>query len=107
MESGAMRGMFTAGVTDVLDKFDVKTFNENRPILNPEFSFLSGIFFVNASHVRASFISLARTFFKSRSAHLFGCKRPHNGSLSLPAFCELRAFNSNSRTVKNIFFIAL
>ena len=40
MESGAMRGMFTAGVTDVLEKFDVKTFNENRPILNPEFSFL-------------------------------------------------------------------
>lgn len=35
-----MRGMFTAGVTDVLEKFDVKTFNENRPILNPEFSFL-------------------------------------------------------------------
>ena len=27
---------------------------------------------------------------KSRSAHLFGCKRPHNGSLSLPTFCELR-----------------
>ncbi len=26
---------------------------------------------------------------KSRSARLFGCKRPHNCSLSLPTFCEL------------------
>ena len=25
---------------------------------------------------------------KSRSAYLFGCKRPHDGSLSLPTFCE-------------------
>ena len=25
---------------------------------------------------------------KSRSARLLGCKRPHNGSLSLPTFCE-------------------
>ena len=24
---------------------------------------------------------------KSRSAHLFGCKRPRDGSLSLPTFC--------------------
>ena len=29
---------------------------------------------------------------KSRSARLFGCKRPHDGSLSLPTFCELRGF---------------
>ena len=28
---------------------------------------------------------------KSRSAHLFGCKRPHNGSLSLTTFCEYDA----------------
>ena len=26
---------------------------------------------------------------KSRSARLFGCKHPHNGSLPLPAFCEM------------------
>lgn len=25
---------------------------------------------------------------KARSACLFGCKRPHNGTLSLPPFCE-------------------
>jgi len=25
---------------------------------------------------------------KARSAHLFGCKRPHDGSLSLPPFCD-------------------
>ncbi len=29
---------------------------------------------------------------KSRSAHLFGCKRPHNDSLSLPTFCEFLRF---------------
>jgi len=34
---------------------------------------------------------------KSRSAHLFGCKRPHNGSLSLPTFCELRELHSISQ----------
>ena len=28
---------------------------------------------------------------KSRSARLLGCKRPRNGSLSLPTFCGLRA----------------
>ena len=27
---------------------------------------------------------------KARSARLLGCKRPHNDSLSLPPFCELR-----------------
>ena len=29
---------------------------------------------------------------KSRSARLFGCKRPHNDSLSLPTFCEFLRF---------------
>ena len=27
---------------------------------------------------------------KSRSVRLFGCKRPHNDSLSLPTFCEFK-----------------
>ena len=44
---------------------------------------------------------------KSRSARLFGCKRPHDGSLSLPTFCELREFNAHLRKAKNIFFIWL
>ena len=29
---------------------------------------------------------------KSRSARLFGCKRPHNDSLLLPTFCEFLRF---------------
>ena len=32
---------------------------------------------------------------KSRSAHLFGCKRPLNGSLSLTTFCEYNASFTN------------
>ena len=28
---------------------------------------------------------------KARSAHLFGCKRPHDGSLLLPPFCDVAA----------------
>ena len=54
------------------------------------------------NHVDASFISLAGLFYKShrraitlrllfrkrpRSAPLLGCKRPRDGSLSLPTFC--------------------
>ena len=31
---------------------------------------------------------------KSRSARLFGCKRPHDGLLSLPTFCESRGVKS-------------
>lgn len=73
-------------------------------------------------HVGASYVSLAPTFFKShsaltpllllfrkksRSAHLFGCKRPHDGSLSLPIFCELRGFKSTRRNTQNIFFMCL
>ena len=34
---------------------------------------------------------------KSRSAHLFACKRVHDGALSLPTFCELQGFNSHHR----------
>ena len=91
------------------------------------FSFLfhlySGIFFINITHVVADYVSFATTFLlkshrlthavappfrkKSRSARLFGCKRPHDGSLSLPTFCELRGFNSHLRKRKNIFFMWL
>ena len=56
------------------------------------------------SHVVADFVSFAATFFKihrlahavapplrkkARSAHLLGCKRPYDGSLSLPPFYGL------------------
>ena len=44
---------------------------------------------------------------RSRSARLFGCKRPHDGLLSLPTFCGLRGFKSTYKKRKNIFFIAL
>ena len=60
------------------------------------------IFFVIITHVGASSISLAPTFFKSqnvliplplllrkrsRSRRLFACKRAHDGFGSLPTFC--------------------
>ncbi len=44
---------------------------------------------------------------KSRSARLFSCKRPHDGSLSLPIFCGLRGFDSHRRNAENIFFMWL
>ena len=44
---------------------------------------------------------------KSRSARLFGCKCPYNGSLSLPTFCESREFNSHLRKAEEIFFMCL
>ena len=64
---------------------------------------LIGIFCIPGRHVETSY---ARSDFlfhkksstcstvppfckKSRSAHLFGCKRLHDGSLSLPTFCGL------------------
>ena len=43
---------------------------------------------------------------KSRSAHLFGCKRPHNGLLSLPTFCDLRGFRSIRQIAKISFLCA-
>ena len=46
------------------------------------------IFFFKENHPPAPLLLLFRK--KSRSRRLFGCKRPHNGSLSLPTFCELR-----------------
>ena len=41
--------------------------------------------FLQKSHPPVSLLLLFHK--KSRSAHLFGCKRPHNGSPSLPTFC--------------------
>ena len=47
------------------------------------------LIFLSATENKPSARSLAPPFRKkSRSAHLFGCKRPHDGSLSLPTFCE-------------------
>ena len=43
-------------------------------------------FLCKKSHPSASLLLLFHK--KSRSAHLFGCKRPHDDSLSLPTFCE-------------------
>ncbi len=43
-------------------------------------------FFMQKSHPPASLPLLFHK--KSRSARLLGCKRPHDGSLSLPTFCE-------------------
>jgi len=41
---------------------------------------------------------------KSRSARLFGCKRPHNYSLSLPTFCEFLRFLRFLLCLKNLIF---
>ena len=62
-------------------------------------------FSLQEKHPLASLLLLFRK--KSRSAHLFGCKRPYDGSLSLPTFCELRGFNSHRRNAENIFFMWL
>ena len=40
---------------------------------------------------------------KSRSAHLFGCKRPHNGSLSFPTFCEFGGSTPTAEMPKTSF----
>ena len=70
-------------------------------------------------HVRASFISLALIFYenqsslipllflfrkKSRSAHLFVCKRTHDGSLSLPTFCDIAHFVRLKNLGFTVFF---
>ena len=62
-------------------------------------------FSLQEKHPPASLLLLFRK--KSRSAYLFGCKRPHDGSLSLPTFCELRGFNSHLRKAGKIFFMCL
>ena len=55
------------------------------------------------SHPPAPLLLLFRK--KSRSACLFGCKRPHNGLAVATNF--LRGFNSHLPKAKNIFFIVL
>ena len=61
----------------------------------------------HSHHVVADYVSFATTFLlkshrlthavappfrkKSRSAHLLGCKRPRDGSLSLPTFCGFKS----------------
>ena len=50
-------------------------------------------FSLQEKHPTASLLLLFRK--KSRSAHLFGCKRPLNGSLSLTTFCEYNASFTN------------
>ena len=44
------------------------------------------IFFMQKNQSLASLFLLFRK--KARAPHLFGCKRPHDGSLSLPPFYE-------------------
>ena len=53
-------------------------------------------------HVEAKFALLLLFHKKSRSVHLFGCKRPNNGSLSLPIFCEfmLTRYEHSHQTVE-------
>jgi len=41
---------------------------------------------------------------KSRSARLFGPKRPHDGSLALPTFYGMRKFKSIRQKRKNYLF---
>ena len=86
------------------------------------FSLIMKIDFDLLFHVGASFISLAPTFFqkserahaaappfrkRSRSARLLGCKRPRDGSQSLPTFCGLRGFNPHQRKDKKSFSCSL
>ena len=53
-------------------------FVASSPCGSPHFPLKSGFAVRTAAPLRK----------KSRSAHLFGCKRPHDGSLSLPPFCD-------------------
>ena len=60
-----------------------------------------------AHYVAASLDGLLFFRKKSRSAHLLGCKRPREGSLSLPPFCgcapAARAFQSFFQKTKKSF----
>lgn len=40
---------------------------------------------------------------KPRSARLFGCKRPHNGLLSLPPFCDRELIKAFCRSGKFLY----
>ena len=57
------------------------------------------------SHPPAPLLLLFRK--KSRSAHLFGCKLPHHGSLSLPTFCEFESSTPTSENAKISFSCGL
>ena len=55
--------------------------------------------FLQKNHPPASLLLLFHK--KSRSVRLFGCKRPHDDSLSLPTFCEFYSEHvMNTRTKK-------
>lgn len=58
-------------------------------------------FSLQEKHPTASLLLLFRK--KSRSAYLFGCKRPHDGSLSLPAFCESQGVHPIAKMLKKSF----
>ena len=58
-------------------------------------------FSLQEKHPTASLLLLFRK--KSRSAYLFGCKRPHDGSLSLPAFCESQGVHPIAKLLKKSF----
>lgn len=58
-------------------------------------------FSLQEKHPPASLLLLFRK--KSRSAYLFGCKRPHDGLLSLPAFCESQGFHPIAKMLKKSF----
>ena len=97
----------------------------NEPVIaGLRFGFLPewGIFFVNASHVGASFVSLAPIFLqksertyaaapplrkKSRLLRPCPCKRGHCASAALPTFCGMRKFKPIRQKRKYIFFIEL
>ena len=70
--------------------------------------FAPAYFFICDFKNKPSARSLAPPFRKkSRSAHLLGCKRPCNGSLSLPTFCEYESSVPTSEKQKNLFHVAL
>ena len=48
-------------------------------------------YFIKNQSYAPSFLLIRK---KARSARLFACKRTHNGSLSLPPFCELRLWRN-------------
>ena len=61
-------------------------------------------YFLSATENKPSARSLAPPFRKkSRSAHLFGCKRLRDGSLSLPTFCELKSSTPTAKLPKISF----
>ena len=65
-------------------------------------------YFLPAAENKSSARFLAPPFRKkSRSAHLFDCKRPHDGSLSLPTFCEFERVQLPPPKCRKYFFMWL